>query len=398
MLLNYVKLAVRLLIRNPFFGIINVAGLAIGFAVFFVLWPFTVSEFRSDKFIKDHDRISRILFDWNWSEDKGKSWGHLIIAGQLGHISSELHQQDLIEDFTRLTAQEHFYEYSSPGLRANLVLSVDRDHENLYTAKEEKAICADKNIFEFFGLEFVAGDRTTALEKAGSVAISEQNALRIFGQLPAIGQWIKVNGLDFTVTGIFRDLPSNSHLQFDMVFSNATRLAVWNQPDRNVPWTRHYCKLKRADDDLTAILTKNFDHLMGWYMKENPHLKINFLSQPLSEIVFSENYNADTFQNKSRFSLKVLATVSIAVLLMAWMNYVNLTISQTKARFKEIAARKVSGALTKDLFLQFIAQAAVVNLVAAALGTTLIQLVRIPFFELFQVRVVPFDKLDRDTV
>jgi putative ABC transport system permease protein len=188
-------------------------------------------------------------------------------------------------------------------------------------------------------LKFIAGDRATALEKAGSVAISEQNALRIFGHLPTIGQWIKVNGLDFTVTGIFRDLPLNSHLQFDMVFSNATKLALWNQPDTNVPWTRHYCKLKSADDDLASILTKNFDHLMGWYMKANPHLKCNLQSQPLTEIVFSENYNADTFQNKSRFSLNVLATVSISVLIMAWMNYVNLTISQTKARFKEIAAR-----------------------------------------------------------
>jgi len=398
MILNYFKHALRLMARNPFFAGINVLGLSVGFAVFFVLWPFTVSEFRSDRFIKDHERISRILLDWNWSEDGGKSWGHLILSYQLTHIGNELHQQNLIEEFTRLRVQQNFGEISTPGLKANLIVTVERGPDNLYTIREEKAICADKNIFDFFNLDFVVGDRTTALEKAESVTISEQNAMRIFGRLPETGEWIKVNDQNFMVSGIFRDLPSNSHLQFDMVFSNAKSLANWNQPATGMPWAFQYCKMKHQDDDLTAILTKNYDHLMGWYEKENPHIKCKLFSQPLTEIVFSENYNNDTFQNKSKFSLTVLASVSISILLMAWMNYVNLTISQTKTRFKEIAARKVSGALTKDLFIQFAAQATVVNLIAAALGTTLIQLIRQPFFELFRIRVISFADLDDDTL
>ena len=398
MIHNYLKHALRLMARNPFFTGINVLGLSVGFAVFFVLWPFTVSEFRSDRFIKDHERISRILLDWTWSDDGGKSWGHLILGNQLSHIANELHQQDLIEEFTRLRVQQHFGEISTPGLKQNLIVTVERGPDNPYTIREEKAICADKNIFDFFNLEFVVGDRTTALEKAESVTISEKNAMRIFGRLPEIGEWIKVNDQNFMVSGIFRDLPLNSHLQFDMVFSNATYLANWNQPASSMLWASQYCKMKRPDDDLTAILTKNYDHLMGWFEKENPHIKCKLFSQPLTEIAFSENYNNDTFQNKSKFSLTVLATVSIAILIMAWMNYVNLTISQTKTRFKEIAARKVSGALTNDLFIQFAAQAAVVNLIAAALGTTLIQLIRQPFFELFRIRVISFAELDDDTL
>lgn len=398
MILNYLKHALRLMARNPFFTGINVLGLSVGFAVFFVLWPFTVSEFRSDRFIKDHERISRILLDWNWSEDGGKSWGHLILGNQMSHLSNELHEQNLIEEFTRLRVQQHFGEISTPGLKQNLFVTVEHGRDNPYVIREEKAICADKNVFDFFNLEFVIGDRSTALEKAESVTISEQNAVRIFGRLPEIGEWIKVNDRNFMVSGIFRDLPLNSHLQFDMVFSNATFVTKWNQPAKDMPFASQYCKTKSPDDDLTAILTKNYDQLMGWYEKENPHIKCKLFSQPLTEIAFSENYNNDTFQNKSKFSLKVLATVSIAILLMAWMNYVNLTISQTKTRFKEIAARKVSGALAKDLFIQFAAQATVVNLIAAALGTTLIQLIRQPFFELFRIRVISFAELDDDTL
>ena len=398
MLLNYFKLAVRLLVRNPFFAVINVAGLAVGFAVFFILWPFTVSELRSDRFIKDHERISRILWDWNWSEDGGKTWGHLILGTQMCHISKELYEQNLVEDFTRFMVQEHFGDFATPGLKDKLVITIERRPNNFHTITEENAIYADKNIFVFFDLDFLLGDRRFALEKPGTVAISERNAIRIFGELPAIGEWINVNGSNFELTGVFRDLPSNSHLQFDMVFSNVSSLGVWNQTDSKEPWSTQYCKLKNTDDDLTTIMAKNFDHLLGWYMKENPHLKTSLISQPLTEVVFSENFNNDIFKNKSKFSLTVLATVSIAVLIMAWMNYVNLTISQTKSRFKEIAARKVSGALTRDLFVQFVAQATIVNLFAAALGATLIQLVRRPFFELFEVRVIPFNELDRDTL
>ena len=75
MLINYLKLSFRLMIRNPFFTFINVLGLSVGFAVFFILWPFTQSELKSDQFIQEHEKIFRILFDWRWTDDGGERWG-----------------------------------------------------------------------------------------------------------------------------------------------------------------------------------------------------------------------------------------------------------------------------------------------------------------------------------
>ena len=149
---------------------------------------------------------------------------------------------------------------------------------------------------------------------------------------------------------------------------------------------------------ITDILNKNKELLIGFYLKKNPHVKIDFASQPLSEIAFSNNYTGDTFKPKSRFTLNILAGVSIIVLVMAWMNYVNLTISKTKARFKEIAARKVSGALLPDLFLQFICQSAVLNLLACLIGVTFIQIVRGPFDYFLNIRIIPFSALDSITI
>ena len=96
--------------------------------------------------------------------------------------------------------------------------------------KIEHSICADKNFFEFFDIPFVAGDRSTSLNHAESVVLSQKMSKIIFGNEDSIGKLLKVNGSVFEVTGVFIDLPLNSHLQFGVVFSNEGSLSEWNQP------------------------------------------------------------------------------------------------------------------------------------------------------------------------
>src|SRR5687768_10881435 len=93
---HYLKLAIRLLIRNPFFTIINVVGLSVGFAVFFILWEYSQSELSTDRYHRDADRIARVSVDWKWTDDNGKTWGHLLIAA---NSSGTIHKvsQDFAE-------------------------------------------------------------------------------------------------------------------------------------------------------------------------------------------------------------------------------------------------------------------------------------------------------------
>ncbi|HZY79181.1 MAG TPA: ABC transporter permease [Cyclobacteriaceae bacterium] len=397
MLVNYLKLSFRLLARNPFFSAINVFGLGVGFAVFFILWPFTQSELKSDQFVRDHDRISRILFDWNWSDDGGDTWGHMVLTGGVSSLTPELYNAGHIESYTRMIRLDDFDPASTPGLTNRLVV-IPSQHENSTMAfKEKNAMCVDSNFFQFFDLPFVAGDRNTALLNPESVAISESTANRYFGETNVVSQIISVNGISFTISGVFRDIPSNSHLELDIAFSNAGKLATWNDTGHPGPYARHYYKAKGSDFDLMTILGPEKEKYMGQLLKVNPNVRAEFMTQPLDDIAFTE-YSGDTFKSKSRFILKVLATISMSVLLMAWMNYFNLTISRTKTRFKDIAARKMSGAQLKDLFILFICQAAVVNVIAITVGATLIQLLKQPFLDLFQIRVIPFFQLDARTI
>src|SRR5689334_14123103 len=90
MLLNYLKLSLRLLARNPFFTTINVVGLAIGFASFYALWEYSTTELKADQYHKDADRIARIGLNWNWTDDGGQTWGHLVSGSVLSNIATRV--------------------------------------------------------------------------------------------------------------------------------------------------------------------------------------------------------------------------------------------------------------------------------------------------------------------
>jgi putative ABC transport system permease protein len=395
MLLNYLKLSFRLLARSPFLTFINVAGLSVGFAVFFILWPFTQSELKSDQFIKDYKHIARAVLDWSWT-DNGVNWdNHLNVSWGFSYLANEMKGHAAIQSTTRFIPRQWFDQQGTPGLQKELVLSLEKAGEQTTRLRIESAICADKNFFEFFSLPFKFGNAATTLEQVDAIAIAKDMARTLFGNMDPTGETLKINNKVFLVTGVFESVPNNSHLEFDFVFSNESKLSFWNTPNDHIAY--QYFKLNGDPVQLADILNRNKERLYGYFLDKNPHIKINFVSQPLDEIARSR-YTDDFFRPKSKFMLKTLAAVSLVVILIAWMNYVNLTFSKTRTRFKEIAARKVSGATFSNLLVQFICQSALINTLAVCVGLTLIQIVRIPFSQLFNIYVVTPTEFDPQTL
>ena len=377
--------------RSPFFTFINVAGLSIGFAVFFILWPFTQSELDSEHFIKDRKKIFRTLNSMVVTQgpEAGKQF---LGTGQPSFLTSTLFSEKQIDEFTRFIPQDYFWPNNSPGLKAYLVIAVNDEIGSRSAFKIENAICADENFFDFFDLPFLSGNRTTALKQGETITISESFSIKLFGKDSPIGKIVTVNNLPFQVTGVFKDFPMNSHFNFDVVFSNASKLSYWNDISPSlILYCFHYCKTDGTLDDLREIFNKSKERVLKTYLKSR-NSTYEFKLEPLSEIVFKSHFNENRYVVKSKFTLKMLSVVSIVVLLMAWMNYINLTISRTKKRFKEMAARKVSGADSKDLFVQFISQSLITNLLAALVGVTIMQLVKTPFEIFFNIHAIPFNQ------
>ena len=165
-----------------------------------------------------------------------------------------------------------------------MILTIDENNDVPIRLDPPGAICADRNFINFFNLKMLQGNSSTALDLAESIVLSERMANRIFDG-DAFGKHVKLNGKPFVITGIFENLPQNSQLQFDMIFSNAGQLNFW---DTRGIFAYQYFKMKKPGQ-LAEILNNNKESLLGEYLRRNPNIKIDFLAQPFDQVVFNQN-------------------------------------------------------------------------------------------------------------
>jgi putative ABC transport system permease protein len=392
MILTYLRLAFRLLLRNPFHHALNIVGLAVGFACFFILWNYAQNLLTSDEYHVDSNRIVRLCTDWQWTDD-GKDWGQ-----QLWGASSPAAAARILEDFgeveeiVRIQHQVHFTK-ETVGHGSRIILSAENSDGTAARFKEEKAAFADPNLFTFFTIPLLAGEASKVLEKSNSIVLSQTTAKRFFGESNPIGRSLVLNSSQaLSVTGVFYDLPLSSHLDFDFVISNRSFKNSWDQLSN---LTNCYLKLAPATDvpQLSNRINRKMPEYFGEILRALPHVRITTFLQPLREVLFSDNLSHNNFSAKSKSFLIVFSYVAIAILLMAWANYINLTLAKISARMKEVATRKISGAGRKDFSLQFLVEAAVINSIGILLALTLIQLFRKPAEILLNIRMIEITSL-----
>src|SRR5689334_9712520 len=198
MILNYIKLALRILVRKPFFTLLNVVGLSVGFAVFLVLWQYSENELSTDAQWPDADRIARLGFHWAWTDD-GKNWEentYGINGTALAPKFAERYPE--LESATRIIRQPQFEErYTGFGTRINV--AVEQSDGDRLLFREENVACADANFFDFFSIPFLSGNSSTALSQSNSVVISRAVAVKYFDATDAIGKIMLINNEAFVV-------------------------------------------------------------------------------------------------------------------------------------------------------------------------------------------------------
>lgn len=385
MLLNYLKLSFRLLARNPFFTGINVIGLAVAFTSCYVLWQYSASELKSDRHHSDAARIGRIGVQWQWLEQRTKSWEHLIFAfSKTSLLQSVKEDFPEVESTLRILNQNAFNnDLVNHGER--IAISADGPIGSTRIFKEENIAYADSNLFNFFSIPLMFGEPENVLTGANFVVLSHSTALKYFGDINPTGELLRLNDtITLKVTGVYEDLPNYTHLNFDLVISNTGLLNKWNN-DRG-GWNGAICYVKLFAgqfEDFEIKLRQKAD-LYWSELRSRPNRKLEMFVQPLTQIPFNAVVG-DSFAVKSRPFLIMLELIAFSILAMAWVNYVNLAIARITRRFKEIATRKVSGAGTFDIVGQFVTESIVTNGLAIAFSFTLIQLVRSPAADLFNI-------------
>ena len=384
MLFNYLKLSFRLMTRNPFFTVINVIGLGIGFATFYVLLTYTKSELASDRYHPDWDRMVRVGTFIEWTDDnktwESNTWG-LSNAILIGHLANTYGE---IESFVRIVPQALFKYYGvSPENEISIsVVNPDAERKSF---REEKVVLADPGLFQFFSIPLLHGHESTALRDTRSILISRSKAIAYFDSENPVGKTLQLNdSLLFSVTGVFEDIPSNSHLNFDIVLSTERLRNEFNER-MLMRMALTYAKIRpnvkasdlqmRVNNDSEEFVSYSF-----WGDWQYGRADVHF--QPIDEVAFG-HFMGDQHSPKSKTLLTVLQVSAWVVLVMAWVNYIIHAVTFGFKRDKEQNIRRVVGASTTQMAYQFVVESVVVHGIALLGSFTIIQLTQTTLVPIF---------------
>lgn len=367
MLKNYFKTAIRSLSKNKVFSFINITGLAIGLGAFLLIFQFVSFEKSFDDFHQGAEHLYRVQFERIYTDRHDKSVGLTAGAGPA-----------LLEEFPEIQAYSKIH---SAGYMTN-TLSIDN-----VQFIEKDIFYADNSFFDLFSFGLIEGDRSSALKAVNSIAISEERALSYFGKTDVIGQMISVeNGWgvqNCKVTAVFKDLPANTHFDFDILVSLETLHNVSDgRSNTSFGWNAFPTYLKLSEGTNYKALEQKFK---GFAQRRYSRIidrgvKPVLLLQPLQDIYLYSNLRFEVGPLGNNRVVKILSGISIFIIVLAYFNYINLSTSKSLERAKEIGVRKVAGAKRSSLILQFLSESFLINFLGIVLGFTLMQF-SLPFFE-----------------
>ncbi len=369
MLRNYLKIAFRNLFKEKAFAFINIFGLAVGAAAFLLIIQFVVFEKSYDNFHNDADQLYRVQLDqYKNNELLMKSAENYPGVGPA-----------LVSEIPEVVASARLY---NMGYKNNIVISYEKGPKGPVQFKQRRFLYADSSFLPMFGYALVAGDATTALSKPNTAVISASYAKKYFGDADPIGKLLRLQDDDFNdetceVTAVFEDLPYNTHLKFDVLFSYSTLYArgEWAPERYNTTWGRrdmyNYIKVLPGTDP-NALASKFPAVVEKYNPSEDPNMRNDELKlQAVNSIHLHSDLADESETNGDANKVLYLTIVGFFILIIAWVNYINLSTAKAMERAGEVGVRKSLGAYKSQLVKQFLIESAIVNLLAVAMAVLL---------------------------
>ncbi|WP_339625326.1 ABC transporter permease [uncultured Maribacter sp.] len=370
---NYIKIAWRSLKKQPFFTFLNTFGLAIGMAGTLLISLYIYDELSYDKMFADADRIHRIDADIKFG-------GAEIKAAE----SAPPMAAALKRDYSQVEASTRFRTLGS--------MLVKKAGTNT-SVKEMHATYADSTFFEFFGVDLLEGDIRTALTGPKSVVLSKTAAEKHFGNQNALGQNIVLDNTDtYTVTGVVDDLPTNSFLNNYSIFlamsgNVASREELWGS---NNYFT--FIKLiptvtpEEFKVPLQGMLEK---YMLPWAQKYFPGMTaesfaasgnyIRYHTMPLTDIHLHSDRQSEMNANSSIQDVYILSFIGLFLIVLACVNFMNLSTAHSLKRAKEVGVRKTLGSNKLNLVFQFLTESSLIAFISL-ITALLVAIIVLPFF------------------
>ena len=360
---SYIKTSGRSIVRNKLFSAINIAGLAVSMSVGLLLISLLIDTYSYDKFHVNHSRIYRINSHYQYLENKDRNF----------MATTSLRAAKAIKET-----------FTVPEEVAILRNGFGGDMTFGEKTIPLNGLWANESMFSVFTFPLVKGNPANALKNPYSVVLTEKAAHKLFGDEEAIGKSIILNkDKAYTITGIVQDVPTTSHMKFEMLGSISTREITEKDNADELAWDNMwntYVYLKMPEQFDLNLFQTNLDNLSA---KENPSVKnttITLKLQPMDSIMAGESLGNQLGPTMGSTLLWVFAGLSFVVILSACFNYTNLSVARSLKRSREIGIRKTIGALRGHVIGQFVVEAIIISF-SALVAAFLLFLALRPYFK-----------------
>lgn len=350
MLRNYLKVAIRSIRKNKLYAGLNILGLSVGLASFFIIYLFIQNELAYDQFHEKKDRVYRIVKITERGDATEKS---SIIETALAPLVAQLIPET--ENYSRLNMRTIF---------------LPNRNGDSGTWDEAKGLGIDEGFFEFFNLDLISGSKLSSSNAQSGFLMSESKALQYYGTTDVLGENIKLGKDNLVLIGVFKDFKQTSSIKAEVVFlTKKSKL----YPPKTGSFTSFNVQsffLLRQNTDV-EVFNKKLNEL---HLENTRYENSTVALQPFSEVHFSLDVNGPVPEKTDAQYILIFSLIAFFILACAVFNYISLALSQSLERAKEIGVRKVIGAKRTSLYSQFIIESVIQVLISFVVAIVLVEL------------------------
>jgi putative ABC transport system permease protein len=369
MIKNYFITAIRNLMREKSSAFLNIAGLTLGIACSLILFLLVKHQATFDRDHTKRDRIYRVVSQSEGNHGKRYSPG-------IPPVLPDAFRNDFPE------AEEVVF----TSYRSETMITIPQEHGEPKKYYEESGIVfTEPNFFKIFDRLILFGDAAKALDEPSEAIISKRWALKYFGKEDARNEILKFDTLEYKVTAVMEDYPSNTDFPFDLMLSFITVKQGVEAEGWGSVWSDEHCYfLLREGEDINK-LTSRLSAFLEKYRGKDDAKRSAYLFQPLSEIHFDDRFNTYSYNTTSKGMLIALGVIGLILILTACINFINLATAEAIKRSKEVGIRKSLGSTRAQLVRQFLGETTLITVLSTLSALAVVQLALTllnPFLEL----------------
>ncbi|HKI79053.1 MAG TPA: ABC transporter permease [Ignavibacteriaceae bacterium] len=373
MLKNYIKIAFRNLSKNKLYSFINITGLSIGIAGSLLIMVYIANQLSYESMHKNADNIVRV------SAGFGNGTNTMKLAGAMPGIGPAA-----VEEIPEVKASVRFRKASNASIKVG---------DRKFT--ESNFFFADSNIFKVFTFPFIEGEVNNVLVDPNSIVISSEIAHKYFGDQDAIGKTIIfADKYNFKVTGVIQNVPANTYLKCDFIAPYSKAIQIFNINSPWMSWGEDYTYLYLKDNISQDELIKKLNTVLVKHTNDNFAKMLNFYTLPLRDIYLKSDMMGELGPTGNIKSIYIFSSIALLLLIIACLNFINLSTARSLRRSKEVGLRKVLGASRPGLFKQFWGESVIITLISVLISLIFFEFLNPVLFKYFDINISGINYFD----